>query len=314
MKVCVFGATGQIGTEFLRQLKSISRIKAVAIGRNDVDISAHPDGVRGRLNQFFSRERPDVVINAAAYTAVDRAEQDIEAAFQLNAWFPGELARLTKASGASLIHFSTDYVFGSGSGDRPHRETDACIPLNVYGQSKLEGEQAVLQAHDRAVIIRTSWVVGIDGQNFAKTILRLSCQRSHLNVVSDQFGVPSSARFLVETLLSADLGSFGKNVCGVYHLCPAGETTWHAYACWILESAIQHPHWRERIRIESVESIRPISSREYLTLAKRPTNSRLDCSRWIESVRAMNFPSWQDATRTTLDEILDTEQIIRSKN
>ncbi len=307
MKVILFGSNGQLGATFKKYLSSHNDYQLIALARSDLELGQGPDELTQKLSSIIKGEEPDLIINAAAYTAVDRAENDIDKAFQVNAWFPGQLAKLAVQIDSKLLHFSTDYVFNGELIGRAYRETDECIPQSVYGRSKLQGELAVLAHLPSAWVIRTSWVVGTRGQNFARSVLRLACERDTLRIVADQWGVPSPAGFLVESVVHAIRQEPTREEGGVYHLCPQGETNWHAYARWVIERAMAHPRWQNRLKITQLESIRAISTEEYPTPAKRPKNSRLDCSRWTNAFAARPLVSWQESLAATIDEILATD-------
>jgi len=305
VKILLFGSTGQLGRAFARHCSQRADIELVAVDRKGCDASADPDSVQDVLAAWFGRSRPDWVVNALAYTAVDRAESEIDLAFRINAKFPQVLANTTERFGATMIHFSSDYVFDGSLSGRAYREDDPCDPRSVYGQSKREGELAVLQASQSAWVIRTSWVVGVDGQNFAKTMLRLACERPRLRVVSDQWGVPSPAAFLAREVTEAMMTRPDENNHGLYHLCPSGETNWHDYATWVIDEAARHPLWKDRIRILGAQAIEAIGSADYPTAAQRPANSRLDCSRWCARFSPSGLPDWKVALEPSLQAILD---------
>jgi len=258
VKVLLTGRSGQVGWELERLLEEV-----VATDRATLDLAG--EGIPG----FLSRTKPDVIINAAAYTAVDRAESEREAAFRINATAPGILAEEAKRLGALLVHFSTDYVF-DGEKKSPYLEDDRPSPLNVYGESKLEGEKRVRASGCRHLILRTSWVYAPRGRNF---FLTMKNAKQPLRVVDDQRGVPTSSRFLAEYTISL----LRKNVEGVLHLVPSGETTWYGFARAILgESA----------------ALTPIRSSEYPTPARRPANSVLDNRKAAALLGAL--PDWRD--------------------
>ena len=307
MIVILFGSNGQLGASFKRHLSGLNDFKLHALTRSEIDLSNDRDAIAHRLELIIKGIDPDLIINAAAYTAVDRAEADIDQAFQVNAWFPGELAKLAAQTAARLVHFSSDYVFDGELIGRAYRETDDCYPQSAYGRSKLEGELAVLAHSPKAWVIRTSWVVGTSGQNFAKMMLRLACEREVLRVVADQWGVPSPTSFLVESVVNALGKCTSESEGGLYHLCPQGETNWHAYASWVIKRALAHPRWHDRLKLQQLESIQAISSAEYPTPAKRPKNSRLDCSKWSTSFSASRLIPWEEALSPTLNQILNFE-------
>jgi dTDP-4-dehydrorhamnose reductase len=288
MKILLTGCNGQVGWELARALLPLGDI--IAVNRSQVDLS-DPDGLR-RIVQKVS---PDVIVNPAAYTAVDKAETDRDMAFLINAEAPRVLAEEAAKSAALLIHYSTDYVF-DGTKNAPYTEDDATHPVNVYGQSKLAGEQAIQAAGADHLILRTSWVYAARGQNFLKTILRLAAEREELAIVADQIGSPTWARLIAETtahilrqsLLERRQGHFNS---GVYNLASVGETSWHGFAQAIVEIARQQgmPALKNRI-------INPIPTTAYPAPAKRPLNSRLSTDR-LEQRFGLKMPSWDAALR-----------------
>jgi dTDP-4-dehydrorhamnose reductase len=293
-RILVFGANGQVGHELPARLSELGHV--TALDRTSADLSA-PDTLRAVVRHH----RPDIIVNAAAYTAVDRAEREPELAFAVNAVAPAVLAEEAEASGACLVHYSSDYVFdGAKSGS--YVETDATGPLSVYGRSKLLGELNMALACRRHVIFRTSWVFGVHGSNFLKTILRLAAERESLRVVADQFGAPTSARmvasltgrFLERELMSRDSDA----AWGVYHLAPAGEASWYSYARHIIECG------RELglPLLATADSVEPISTMEYPVAALRPSNSRLDTSR-LRVRLGMELPDWRRSVTQTIQEL-----------
>lgn len=285
MNILITGSTGQVGYELQRQLASLGTITAV--DRQQCNL-ADADSIRACVE----RVQPDWIINAGAWTAVDKAETEREAAFAVNADAPRLLAELASARGARLVHYSTDYVF---AGDKPgrYREDDPVQPLNVYGASKLAGEQAiaaVMADHDlQAWTFRTTWVFGVHGNNFLKTMLKLAQTRDSLSVVNDQFGAPTSAALIaaVTAQLIRQVEA-GKPVTpGLYHLAAAGETNWQAYAQRVIAQARQLG-LATRIAPEHVQGIPAV---QYPTPAARPSNSRLDCQR-LELALGMKLPDW----------------------
>jgi dTDP-4-dehydrorhamnose reductase len=288
MKILLTGCNGQVGWELARALLPLGDI--IAVNRSQVDLS-DPDGLR-RIVQKVS---PDVIVNPAAYTAVDKAETDRDMAFLINAEAPRVLAEEAAKSAALLIHYSTDYVF-DGTKNAPYTEDDATHPVNVYGQSKLAGEQAIQAAGADHLILRTSWVYAARGQNFLKTILRLAAEREELAIVADQIGSPTWARLIAETtahilrqsLLERRQDHFNSSV---YNLTSVGETSWHGFAQAIVEIARQQgmPALKNRI-------INPIPTTAYPAPAKRPLNSRLSTDR-LEQRFGLKMPSWDAALR-----------------
>ena len=244
---------------------------------------------------------PDVIVNAAAHTAVDKAESEPDLARTLNALAPGVLADEAQRLGAWLVHYSTDYVF-DGSGNTPWRETDATGPLSVYGQTKLEGEQAVARC-TRHLIFRTSWVFAARGGNFAKTMLRLAREREQLSVIADQFGAPTGAELLADVTAHALRSVLSEpessRLAGLYHLVAAGETSWHGFACHVLERA----QARGQTLKAGPANVLAIGTADYPTPAKRPFNSRLDTTR-LRTAFGLHLPDWRIGVDRMLDEIL----------
>ena len=292
MKILLTGKNGQVGFELERTLAVLGDVTAVDV--EDCNL-ADEAAVRALVMQL----KPDVIVNPAAYTAVDNAEKNSELAFAINGRAPGVLGETAKALGALVIHFSTDYVF-DGSKASPYVETDATGPLGVYGASKLAGEQALAASGAAHVILRTSWVVGAHGANFAKTMLRLAKERETLNVVADQFGAPTTAALLAD--VTAHLvrnRDFAAQHSGVYHCVNAGETNWCDYAKFVLDFA-----QRAGVALKAgPDNIVAIPSSAYPTPAKRPTNSRLDTSKF-RSTFGLQLPPWQHSLTHTLKQIV----------
>jgi dTDP-4-dehydrorhamnose reductase len=245
---------------------------------------------------------PDVIVNAAAYTAVDKAETDTAQAMAVNAQSVGVLAEFAQTVGACLVHYSTDYVF-DGSGTQPWAEDDAVAPLSVYGQTKYLGEQAIVKTCQKHLVLRTSWVVGSHGGNFLKTMLRLAAERDSLRVVADQVGAPTSTQLLADitvALLRAMQGAKADDVrWGVYHLAPSGETTWHGYAQHVVAGALA----RGAKLKAGVNDVHPISTAEYPLPASRPLNSRLNTEK-IQRTFGLSLSSWQSGVDAILDELI----------
>lgn len=296
MKILLFGKNGQVGWELQRSLAPLGEL--VALGSRETHLPAdflQPE----RLAETVRQVRPDVIVNAAAYTAVDRAESDREAAHHINAIAPGVLAQAAQACGAWVVHFSTDYVF-DGSGVTPWRERDPTGPLSVYGATKLEGEQRVMQAGPHHLVLRTSWVYGARGGNFARTMLRLAQEKDRLSVVDDQFGAPTSAELLADITAHAVRAALDRPaLAGLYHVAARGETTWHGYARHVLAQA-QARGVTLRVAPDRVEAV-PTSA--YPTPARRPANSRLETSA-VRQAFGLVLPDWRVGVDRMLAETL----------
>lgn len=294
MKILLLGKQGQVGWELQRALAPLGEV--VALDRHGEaglcgNLSDLP-GLRSTLRDL----RPDVVVNAAAYTAVDKAQAEPQLATLINAEAPRLLAEEMQALGGWLVHYSTDYVF-DGSGTRPWREEDAAAPLNQYGLSKWLGEQAIRQSGCRHLILRTSWVYGGHGNNFARTMLRLARERETLQVIDDQYGAPTGAELLADATAHA-LRSVpaAPERSGTYHLAAAGEVSWYGYACQVIE------YWRALGQPLQVREIRPIPTSAYPLPAPRPHNSRLDTRKFTRTF-GLQLPAWQPGVRRMLDEL-----------
>ena len=297
MKILLLGKNGQVGWELQRSLAPLGAL--IALDRHGAGALCGDIGDLDGLAATVRAVQPQVIVNAAAYTAVDKAEGEPEGAQRLNALAPGVMAREAAACGALLVHYSTDYVF-DGSGDRPWREDDATGPLSVYGRTKLEGEQAIVASGCAHLILRTSWVYAARGGNFAKTMLRLAQERERLTVIDDQWGAPTGAELIADVTAQA-LAQWrtqpGK--AGTYHLAAAGHTTWFAYAKHVIAQARQA---QSAIKIKATE-VAPIATADYPTPARRPHNSRLDTRR-LESTFGLTLPPWQQGVDRMLSEIL----------
>lgn len=299
MKILLLGKEGQVGWELQRSLAPLGEL--VALGRGGADGLCGDLGHLEGLAQTVRQLRPDVIVNAAAYTAVDKAESEPEQACTLNALAPGVLAREAKALGACLVHYSTDYVF-DGSGTEPRLETDAVAPLSVYGRTKLEGEERIRASGCLHLIFRTSWVYAARGHNFAKTMLRLAQERESLTVIDDQWGAPTGAELIADVTAHAIRHVLrSPQDAGLYHLAAQGETTWNAYARYVLEQA---QRVQPAIAIKAREVL-PVPSRAFPTPAQRPRNSRLD-TRKLQSTFGLQLPSWQQGLKRMLHEILSS--------
>ena len=293
MKILLLGKNGQVGSELQRSLAPLGEL--LALDRSSTSHCGDLSNLEG-LVETVREFRPDVVVNAAAYTAVDKAETDSETAFLVNELAPEALASVCAAIGAYLVHFSTDYVF-DGSGQKPWLETDATAPLNVYGHSKLAGEKGIAKQGAKHVIFRTSWVYGTEGGNFAKTMLRLAQERDRMTVINDQYGAPTGAALLADVTALALQAS--QPPTGIYHLAAAGETTWYAYAEYVLAKAKQiKPSLNYAVR-----DFVAVPTSDFPTSAARPLNSRLNCSR-LEQALQLKLPLWQAGVDAMLTKIL----------
>ncbi len=302
MKLLLLGADGQVGWELRRALAPLGKVTALGRGGGDGlcgDLAA-PE----RVTATIRREAPDVIVNAAAYTAVDRAESEPAVAHTVNAEAPGVLAREAQRNGTWLVHYSTDYVF-DGSGQRPWREEDPPAPLSVYGRTKHEGEIAVQRSGCKHLVFRTSWVYAARGRNFIRIMLRLAAERETLQVIDDQHGAPTGAALIADAtahaLRSLMTQSSGRN--GVYHLAASGETTWHGYACWLIEHA-RAAGWPVRLADGGLEAV---PTEKFPVQATRPRNSRLDCT-LLESVFGLSMPDWRDGVSQVVSELLTCER------
>ena len=303
MKILLFGTDGQVGWELQRSLAPLGEL--FVVGQNK---STNPDGLCGDFTELDGLAhtvralRPDVIVNAAAHTAVDKAESEPDFARLLNATAPAVLALEAQALGAWLVHYSTDYVF-DGSGERPWKEGDATGPLSTYGRTKLEGEQAV-QVCERHLIFRTSWVYAARGGNFAKTMLRLAKERETLQVIDDQFGAPTGADLIADVTAHAIRQTLGRtsqgnaSLAGIYHLVASGCTTWHAYANHVIALAKSA---QPAIKIVANE-IKAVPTTAFPTPARRPHNSRLD-TRKLQETFGLTLPAWQVGVERMLKEI-----------
>ena len=298
MKILLLGASGQVGWELQRSLAPLGEL--IAPERHSTELCGDLANLLG-LAATVQQVRPHVIVNAAAHTAVDKAESEPELARTINALAPGVLAQEAAKIGALLVHYSTDYVF-DGSGTRPWLETDAPAPLNVYGQTKLEGERLIQAAGPNHLIFRTSWVYAARGGNFAKTMLRLAQERECLKVIDDQFGAPTGAELLADVTAHAIRQVLQTpEDAGLYHLAAAGETSWHGYAKHVLAN-VNTAHAAINIVAKAVD---PVPSSAFPTPARRPHNSRLDTSK-LQTTFSLNLPSWQQGVVRMLTETLKT--------
>lgn len=294
MRILLLGGGGQIGWELQRSLSVLGEV--VAPDRAEADL-----GQPEALARTVQALQPTVVVNAAAHTAVDKAESEPDLAHAINADAPGVLARETARCGAWLLHYGTDYVF-DGSGSRPWREDDAPAPLSVYGRSKLAGERAIAAHNPRHLILRTSWVYAARGQNFAKTMLRLASERERLTVIDDQFGAPTGAELLADVsahLVRAVLADGDTRRAGLYHLAAAGETSWNGYARFVLGEARRLGATLKA----GPDQVEAVPSSAFASAARRPHNSRLDTTR-LRTAFGLELPHWQQGVRRMLEEHL----------
>ena len=285
--ILVTGGSGQLATA----LKAASRVPLHRTGRPEFDFERP-----ATIGEVMHATKPWLVVNAAAYTAVDAAETDAAAAWRANRDGPAELARLCAEAGIPLIHVSTDYVYDGAKG-APYIETDAVAPLGVYGTSKLAGEQAVLDACPRAIVLRTSWVYSATGKNFVRTMLAIGRTRDRLTVVADQKGCPTSADDLAAAILAiaARLSDgWEDRFGGIYHAAGSGWTTWHGLATAVFEDSARHG--------SKVPEVAPIATADWPTPVRRPADSRLDCGR-LHAVFGVRLPEWRDSVRSTVDAI-----------
>ena len=295
MKILLFGCGGQVGWELQRSLLPLGEL--VALDYDSTNLCGSFTDLAG-LARTVRAVRPDVIVNAAAHTAVDRAEAEPELAHTLNAAAPAVLAREAQTLGAWLVHYSTDYVF-DGSGNAPWTEVDTPAPLSVYGRTKLAGEAAVA-AHERHLIFRTSWVYAARGGNFARTMLRLAKDRDSLNVIADQVGAPTSAELLADVTAHALRAALERPaLAGLYHTVAAGETSWHGYALHVLARAAARGQGLKA----GPQSVMAIATDQYPTAARRPLNSRLDTAK-LRGAFSLALPDWRLQVDRMLDEIL----------
>ncbi|MBD8644299.1 dTDP-4-dehydrorhamnose reductase [Stenotrophomonas sp. CFBP 13724] len=296
MTILLFGGNGQVGQELLRALAPLGKV--VATTRSGL----LPDGSACEVADFnqpdslvalLDRVRPAMVVNAAAYTAVDKAEQDMEAAFRANAEAPGVIARWCAAAGVPFVHYSTDYVF-DGEGTAPYHEDQPTAPLGVYGTSKRDGEDAVRAACGRHLIFRTAWVYASHGANFLRTMLRVGAEREALRVVADQVGTPTPAALIADVTAKALQHTGG--LSGTWHLTASGQTSWHGFAEAIFAEALA------RGVLAKVPSVEAIATSEYPTPAKRPSWSVLD-NRKLQQDFGIALPAWQDGLKRVIGEI-----------
>lgn len=291
-KILLTGVNGQVGHELLTALNTLADV--VAVTRQQMDLSSETS-----ILQTLDKYQPTIIVNPAAYTTVDKAETEQEQAYLVNSHAPKIMAQWAAAHNALLVHYSTDYVF-DGTKEGMYLEEDTPNPQSVYGKSKLLGEQAIQQSGAKHLIFRTSWVFGVHGQNFIKTIIRLAKERESLNVVADQHGAPTSARLIAQVtqqVLAQYLQNAQFNAYGIYHLTTSGQTTWHQYAQFIVQQVQQ-----KQILNLTVAKVCAIPSIEYPTPAKRPLNSRLSCQK-LQQQFAIQLANWQDEVRDVLQQL-----------
>ncbi|AWI81675.1 dTDP-4-dehydrorhamnose reductase [Parazoarcus communis] len=297
MKILLFGMNGQVGWELQRSLAPLGEL--VAVGHQGANGLCGDFSTPEALAKTVRDVAPNLIINAAAHTAVDKAEGEPALARAINTDAPAVLAREAKQLGALLVHYSTDYVF-DGSGNTPRSEDAETAPLSVYGQTKLDGEQAIRSSGCRHLIFRTSWVYAARGGNFAKTMLKLASERDRLTIINDQHGAPTGADLLADvTAHAARMTLVNPALCGTYHLVAAGTTTWFGYARHVIEVA------RAKglpIKV-SADAIEPVATAAFPTAATRPLNSRLDTAK-LQAAFGLKLPDWQPGVDRMLNEIL----------
>jgi len=293
MKIIVLGANGQLGSELLKYLKEEKNLKSFS--KDTLDISN-----LSSLENMIKIEKPEILVNAAAYTAVDNAENNSEDAFKINSEAMLCIAKNLQCLGSCLIHYSTDYVF-DGSKETHYKETDPTSPLNIYGKSKLEGEKHIQNTMEKFFILRTSWVIGDHGNNFAKTMLKLFYEREFIKVIDDQYGVPTSTELLssVTCKIISKIKNSDEMTSGVYNVCPKGKTTWYGIAQEILSKIKKE----KKISNDKRVNILPIKTSEYKVIAKRPKNSLL-CTKKIEKMLDFELPYWKDDFNKVLNKII----------
>ena len=297
MKILLLGKNGQVGWELQRSLSILGEVVACDFD-SPAELKADFSDPES-LVALVQRVRPDAIVNAAAHTAVDRAESEPDLTRRINALAPGVLAREAAALGAWLVHYSTDYVF-DGSGDQPRKEDAATAPLSVYGSTKLEGETRIRASGCSHLILRTSWVYAARGGNFARTMLRLAADREELKVIADQVGAPTGADLLADVTALA-LGRLRAQpaLSGTYHCAAAGQTHWHGYAQFVIEWARAHGH---PVKV-APNRVLPTLTQDYPTPARRPLNSRLDTTK-LRSTFGITLPHWQQGVQRLLAEVL----------
>jgi dTDP-4-dehydrorhamnose reductase len=293
MKILLLGKNGQVGWELQRALAPLGEL--IALDRYSAEYCGDLSNLDG-LRRTLRAVAPDVIVNAAAYTAVDNAESDRATAQLINADATRVMAEEAASSGIWLVHYSTDYVF-DGTGDIPWTETSQVSPVNFYGASKLAGEQVIVASGCKHLIFRTSWVYGVRGNNFAKTMLRLAKDRDTLNVIADQFGAPTGAELLADVASHAIIKvRMDEGLSGIYHLAASGEVSWHGYAQFVIDFA------KAQGESLAVTSVLPIPSSSYPTPAMRPRNSRMDTRKLCDKF-GLTLPHWSNGVTRMLQEI-----------
>ncbi|GHB98852.1 dTDP-4-dehydrorhamnose reductase [Thermomonas carbonis] len=301
MRLLLLGGNGQVGRELRRSLAPLGELVIATRNGANADIATDFD-VPASLAAVIAQVAPDVVVNAAAYTAVDKAEGDIEAAFRANAEAPAVIAAACAKIDALLVHYSTDYVF-DGTASEPYREDDATAPLGVYGTSKLAGEDAIRASGARHAILRTAWVYAAQGRNFLLTMLRLANERDELRVVADQVGAPTSAAWIADA--TAALIRHGIVEAGTWHLVASGHVSWHGFASTIMEDA------HALGLLARMPTVVPITTAEFPTPARRPAYSVLDTTR-LRNDFGIIPPGWREGLRATLRELVDAKAKMES--
>jgi dTDP-4-dehydrorhamnose reductase len=299
MNILLFGKTGQVGWELQRALAPLGNLIALDVhSKEHCGDFSNPEGIAETVRAI----KPDVIVNAAAHTAVDKAESEPEFAQLLNATSVKSIAKEAAKLGAWVVHYSTDYVF-PGEGETPWCETDATAPLNVYGQTKLDGEKALQEYCPKHLIFRTSWVYAGKGNNFAKTMLRLAKERDELSVINDQFGAPTGAELLADcTAHALRVAVVKPDVAGIYHLVAAGTTTWHDYAAFVFDEA-------RAAGIElQLSRLNAVATSAYPTPARRPNNSRLNTAKFEQNFD-LQLPQWEQGVKRMLTELFTTVTI-----
>lgn len=296
MKILLFGQSGQISWELQRSLAPLGEL--IVLGSNSAEMCGNFTNLAG-IVESIQKIRPDVIINAAAHTAVDQIEKETDLAYQINTYAPEVLALEAKRIGAWLVHYSTDYVF-DGSGNQAWLETDKTNPLSTYAKTKLAAEELIVASGCRYLIFRTSWVYAARGKNFAKTMLQLATERDSLSVIDDQIGAPTGAELVADVTAHTLRTAMQKNVTGIYHLTASGEVSWCDYARFVLDYAQQ-----KGIPLKLAPSdIKAVSSSEYPTPAQRPLNSRLNTTK-LQQTFNIYLPPWQNGVTHMLDEYFE---------